>query len=245
MAEISAQSSVSSLQSLSVHLNPRSLLGLTTLVAAFLNSSKCGSYGWYRSWSPGTLSSDRNMIPDKEECWQHALGLFIQLLRWDKSPRHSSSSTARVSYRYHARGKHFGHSGHSQTNIYTNSLPANLSGTNVAVAVCAWLAVGCHCWQIGTSASCLWAESSKNAWHDWTKMAASSKSSAAVEGEIRDQENQPLSFVLYIILHVDGLAWSNKIMFPRPWEYTTMYQYIHRSIPFSIPPFHSIFHSSN
>ena len=38
--EISAQSSVSSLWSLSVHLNPRLLVGLTTLVVAFLNSSK-------------------------------------------------------------------------------------------------------------------------------------------------------------------------------------------------------------
>ena len=71
MAEISAQSSVSLLWSLSVHLNPRSLLGLTTLVAAFLNNRKRGSYAWYCSWSPGTTSSDRDiMIPDKEECWQ-------------------------------------------------------------------------------------------------------------------------------------------------------------------------------
>ena len=38
--EISVQSSVSSLWSLSVHLDPRLLVGLTTLVAAFLNSSK-------------------------------------------------------------------------------------------------------------------------------------------------------------------------------------------------------------
>ena len=76
MAEISAQSSVSLLQSLSVHLDPRSLLGLTTLVTAFLNSSKRGSYVWYCSWSPGTPSSDRDvMIPDKEEC-QHALDLY-------------------------------------------------------------------------------------------------------------------------------------------------------------------------
>ena len=37
MAEISAQSSASSLWSLSVHLDPRSLLGFMTLVAAFLN----------------------------------------------------------------------------------------------------------------------------------------------------------------------------------------------------------------
>ena len=46
----------------------------------------------------------------------------------------------------HARGKHSRHSGRGQTNIYTNSLPANLSDTNVAVAVWAQLAVGCHCW---------------------------------------------------------------------------------------------------
>ena len=51
MAEISAQSSVSSLQSSSVQLDPRSLLGLTTLVAVFLDSSKRGSYAWYCSWS--------------------------------------------------------------------------------------------------------------------------------------------------------------------------------------------------
>ena len=87
--EISVQSSVSSLQSLSVHLDPRSLVGLTTLVAAFLNSSKRGSYAWYCSWSPGTPSSDCDiMIPDKEECCQHALDLLIQPLRWDKSHRH-------------------------------------------------------------------------------------------------------------------------------------------------------------
>ena len=40
MAEISARSSVSLLWSLSVCLNPWSLLGVTTIVAAFLNSSK-------------------------------------------------------------------------------------------------------------------------------------------------------------------------------------------------------------
>ena len=45
----------------SVHLDPRSLLGLTTLVAAFLSSSKRGSYAWYKGWSPGTLSSDRDI----------------------------------------------------------------------------------------------------------------------------------------------------------------------------------------
>ena len=36
------------------------------------------------SRSLGTLSSDRDidiMIPDKEECWQHALDLLIQPLR--------------------------------------------------------------------------------------------------------------------------------------------------------------------
>ena len=38
MGEISAQSSVSSLRSSSVHLDPRSLLGLTTLGATFLNT---------------------------------------------------------------------------------------------------------------------------------------------------------------------------------------------------------------
>ena len=37
MADFSARSSVSSLRSLSVHLNPRSLVDLTTLVAAFLD----------------------------------------------------------------------------------------------------------------------------------------------------------------------------------------------------------------
>ena len=37
MAEVSARSSVSSLQSSSVQLDPRSLLGLTTLELAFLN----------------------------------------------------------------------------------------------------------------------------------------------------------------------------------------------------------------
>ena len=44
MAGINAWSSVclSSLRSLSVYLNPQSLLGLTILVAAFLNSSKYG-----------------------------------------------------------------------------------------------------------------------------------------------------------------------------------------------------------
>ena len=80
MPEISAQSSVSLLRSLAVHLDPGSLLGLTTLVAAF--SSKHGSYAWYCSWSPGTPSSDRDItISDMEECWQHALDLLIQPLR--------------------------------------------------------------------------------------------------------------------------------------------------------------------
>ena len=51
-----------SLQSLSVHPNPRTLLVLTTIAAAFLNSSKCGSNAWYCSWS---LSSDRDIrIPE-------------------------------------------------------------------------------------------------------------------------------------------------------------------------------------
>ena len=36
---------------------------------------------------------------------------------------------------------------------------------------------------IGTSESHLWVESSNNMWHNWTKMAASSKSRAEVEGE--------------------------------------------------------------
>ena len=44
MAKISARSSVSLLRSSSVYHDPRSLLGLTTLVAAFLNSGKRGSY---------------------------------------------------------------------------------------------------------------------------------------------------------------------------------------------------------
>ena len=39
--------------SLSVYLDPRSLLGLTTLVAAFLNSSNHDPYAWYCSQSPG------------------------------------------------------------------------------------------------------------------------------------------------------------------------------------------------
>ena len=42
MAEISAQPSVSWLQSSSVHLDPWSLLDLTTLLAAFLDISKWG-----------------------------------------------------------------------------------------------------------------------------------------------------------------------------------------------------------
>ena len=67
MAEICAQSSVSLLRSLSVHLDPQSLVGLTTLVKVFLNSSKCGSYAWYCSWSLGTMSSDYDiMIPDMQ-----------------------------------------------------------------------------------------------------------------------------------------------------------------------------------
>ena len=78
MAEISARFSVSLLWSLSVHLDPRSLLILTNLVAAFLNCSKHGFYAWYCGWSPGTPSSDRDiMISDKEEYWQHALDLLI------------------------------------------------------------------------------------------------------------------------------------------------------------------------
>ena len=47
MAEISVQSSVFLLQSSSMHLDPWSLLGLTTLVEAFLNSSKRGPHVWY------------------------------------------------------------------------------------------------------------------------------------------------------------------------------------------------------
>ena len=102
MAEISAHSSISSLWSLSVHLSPRSLLGFTTLVAAFLNSSIDGSYAWYCSWSLGTPSFDRDiMMPDKEECWRHALDLLIQPLWWDKTPRHIvASSTLKNSANY-------------------------------------------------------------------------------------------------------------------------------------------------
>ena len=102
MAEISVRSSVSSLRSLSAHFDPRSLVSLTTSVAAFLNRSKRGSYAWYCSWSPGTPSSDCDiMIPDKEERWQYALDLFIQPLRWDKSPRHVlASSTLKDSTSY-------------------------------------------------------------------------------------------------------------------------------------------------
>ena len=67
MAKISARSSVSSLWSLSVHLDPPSLLGLITLVAAFLNSSKCGSYAWYCSLSLGTMSSDHDIMHDTRQ----------------------------------------------------------------------------------------------------------------------------------------------------------------------------------
>ena len=67
MAEIVAHSSVSSLWSLSVHLDPRSLLGLTTLVAPFLNSSEPGSYmhGTVAClWGP---SSDRDNHHDTRQ----------------------------------------------------------------------------------------------------------------------------------------------------------------------------------
>ena len=55
-----------------MHLDPWSLLGLTTLVAAFLSSSKYGSYAWY-----GLVSGDI-VMPDKEEYWQHALDFLTQ-----------------------------------------------------------------------------------------------------------------------------------------------------------------------
>ena len=45
MAEMSARSSVSSLRSLSVHLDPRSFLGLTTLVAALTVVSVAPMHG--------------------------------------------------------------------------------------------------------------------------------------------------------------------------------------------------------
>ena len=49
MAGTIARSSVSSHKFLSVYLDPWSLLGLTTLVAAFFNSSKRGPHAWYCS----------------------------------------------------------------------------------------------------------------------------------------------------------------------------------------------------
>ena len=54
-----------------------SLLGLTTSVAAFLlNNSKHAPHAQYCS-----QSTDHDiMIPDKEECWQHALDSLIQPL---------------------------------------------------------------------------------------------------------------------------------------------------------------------
>ena len=63
-----------------VHLDPRSLLGLTTLVAAFLNSSKRGFYAVTGLRGPRVLTVT-SMVPDKEEWWQHALDLLIQPLR--------------------------------------------------------------------------------------------------------------------------------------------------------------------
>ena len=72
-AEISTQSQLLLfflLRSSSVH----SILGLTltTLVATFLDSSKCGPHAWYCSYSSGTPSSDHDiMTVGKKECWQH------------------------------------------------------------------------------------------------------------------------------------------------------------------------------
>ena len=124
MAEISAWSSVSSLWSSSVQLDPRSLLGLTTLVAPFLNSSKRGSYAWYYSWSLGTSSFYCDiMIPDKEECWQHALDLLVQPL-----PRHIvASSTLKDSISYTRVSFNYVHSPFHFTIPFHRSIPYSIS----------------------------------------------------------------------------------------------------------------------
>ena len=92
--------SVSLFRSLSVHLDPRSLVGLVTLVAAAFPSvvSMALMHGTVAGLR-GTHSSDCDiMIPDKEECWQHALDLLIQPPR---SPRHIlASSTLKNSASY-------------------------------------------------------------------------------------------------------------------------------------------------
>ena len=82
MAEISAQSSVSLLQSLSVHLDTRSLVGLTTLVAAFLNSSKYGSYAWY--WC--TVAGFRELVADGAFLSKYA-HLFMPTYLCRKAPK--------------------------------------------------------------------------------------------------------------------------------------------------------------
>ena len=67
MAEMSARSSVFSLRSLSVHLDLWPLLGLTTLVAALINSSKCGSY------MHGTVAGLRGpQVLIVTSCWKNA-----------------------------------------------------------------------------------------------------------------------------------------------------------------------------
>ena len=93
------------------------------------------------------------------------------------------------------QGKRSGHFGHGRTNIYATSLPANYSDTTAGVAIWAWLAIRVPSlvW-IGMSESHLWVESSKNPWHDWTKMAASSKSSAEwkVKSGTKQTSHRPL-----------------------------------------------------
>ena len=96
----SVWSLVSSLRLLSVPLDPRSLLALTTLVPAFLDSSKHGPYARYCSsrWGQGTRFreasfSDRDMDHDTRQgftsetlqyiCVYHCMySIHLSLLLW-------------------------------------------------------------------------------------------------------------------------------------------------------------------
>ena len=80
-----------SLRSLSVHHDHWSLLGLTTLVAAFHNSIlSVPSMHAASLRDPKFLPWHRNTRQGRTLA---TLDLFIQSLRWDKSPRHIVAST--------------------------------------------------------------------------------------------------------------------------------------------------------
>ena len=101
MAKITARSSVSLLQSFSVRLGRRSLLGLTTLVAPSLTIvSVAPMHGTVASlWDPEFWLWHHDT---RQRTMLAALDLLIQPLWWDKSPRYIiATSTLKNSTKQH------------------------------------------------------------------------------------------------------------------------------------------------